>query len=162
MFSDSETILKEKYCFRLFSVRPIFRMARTVHPVDSSESTRGLQENTLPVALLVSGRKDDRITSHATSAEMSTSPRPFLQKLIQTNGADISCSGINRHKQETLTPALHACQYSPDSNRYDLLPFLRPYVFPFFPAPIPLSKVRGIFSQSKILLLFPVSFYSHS
>lgn len=34
--------------------------------------------------------------------------------------------GINRHKQEILTPALHACQYSPDSNRYDLLPFLRP------------------------------------
>ena len=34
--------------------------------------------------------------------------------------------GINRHKQETLTPSLHAETYSPDSNRYDLLPFLRP------------------------------------
>lgn len=34
--------------------------------------------------------------------------------------------GINRHKQEILTPSLHAETYSPDSNRYDLLPFLRP------------------------------------
>ncbi|KAI4238242.1 MAG: hypothetical protein L6R40_005782 [Gallowayella cf. fulva] len=34
--------------------------------------------------------------------------------------------GINRHKQEVLTPSLHAETYSPDSNRYDLLPFLRP------------------------------------
>ena len=34
--------------------------------------------------------------------------------------------GINRHKQEVLTPALHAETYSPDSNRYDLQPFLRP------------------------------------
>lgn len=34
--------------------------------------------------------------------------------------------GVNRHKQETLTPSLHAESYSPDSNRYDLLPFLRP------------------------------------
>ena len=34
--------------------------------------------------------------------------------------------GVNRHKQETLTPSLHAETYSPDSNRYDLLPFLRP------------------------------------
>lgn len=36
------------------------------------------------------------------------------------------CFGINRHKQEVLTPSLHAETYSPDSNRYDLLPFLRP------------------------------------
>ena len=35
--------------------------------------------------------------------------------------------GISRHKQEVLTPALHAETYSPDSNRFDLLPFLRPY-----------------------------------
>ncbi|KAL8716169.1 MAG: hypothetical protein Q9220_000074 [cf. Caloplaca sp. 1 TL-2023] len=34
--------------------------------------------------------------------------------------------GVNRHKQETLTPSLHAESYSPDSNRFDLLPFLRP------------------------------------
>ena len=34
--------------------------------------------------------------------------------------------GINRHKLETITPALHAETYSPDANRYDLLPFLRP------------------------------------
>jgi len=34
--------------------------------------------------------------------------------------------GVNRHKQEVLTPSLHAEMYSPDSNRYDLLPFLRP------------------------------------
>lgn len=34
--------------------------------------------------------------------------------------------GINRHKAEIITPALHAETYSPDSNRYDLLPFLRP------------------------------------
>ena len=34
--------------------------------------------------------------------------------------------GVNRHKQETLTPSLHAESYSPDSNRYDLQPFLRP------------------------------------
>lgn len=34
--------------------------------------------------------------------------------------------GINRHKQEILTPSLHAEVYSPDSNRFDLLPFLRP------------------------------------
>ena len=27
---------------------------------------------------------------------------------------------------QVLTPALHAETYSPDSNRYDLLPFLRP------------------------------------
>ncbi|KAL8946231.1 MAG: hypothetical protein Q9222_007346 [Ikaeria aurantiellina] len=33
---------------------------------------------------------------------------------------------VNRHKQETLTPSLHAESYSPDSNRYDMLPFLRP------------------------------------
>ena len=37
-----------------------------------------------------------------------------------------SCFGQNRHKQEILTPSLHAETYSPDSNRYDLLPFLRP------------------------------------
>ena len=33
---------------------------------------------------------------------------------------------LARHKQEILTPSLHAETYSPDSNRYDLLPFLRP------------------------------------
>lgn len=36
--------------------------------------------------------------------------------------------GINRHKQEILTSSLHAETYSTDSNRYDLLPFLRPHL----------------------------------
>ncbi|KAL8715588.1 MAG: hypothetical protein Q9220_000924 [cf. Caloplaca sp. 1 TL-2023] len=34
--------------------------------------------------------------------------------------------GLSRHKQEIMTPALFAETYSPDSNRFDLLPFLRP------------------------------------
>lgn len=33
---------------------------------------------------------------------------------------------INRHKMTTLTPALHANEYSPDDNRFDLRPFLYP------------------------------------
>ncbi|CAK8690570.1 unnamed protein product [Clavelina lepadiformis] len=32
--------------------------------------------------------------------------------------------GINRHKMTTLTPAMHAENYSPDDNRFDLRPFL--------------------------------------
>eukprot|EP01130_Rhizamoeba_saxonica_P017339 TRINITY_DN8375_c0_g1_i1.p1 TRINITY_DN8375_c0_g1~~TRINITY_DN8375_c0_g1_i1.p1 ORF type:complete len:738 (-),score=143.11 TRINITY_DN8375_c0_g1_i1:13-2226(-) len=31
---------------------------------------------------------------------------------------------INRHKMTTLTPSYHACNYSPDDNRYDLRQFL--------------------------------------
>ncbi|KAK7952915.1 carbon-nitrogen hydrolase [Apiospora saccharicola] len=33
---------------------------------------------------------------------------------------------INRHKMTTLTPSLHANNYSPDDNRFDLRPFLYP------------------------------------
>lgn len=58
--------------------------------------------------------------------------------------ANADSSGINRHKQEILTPALHACQYSPDSNRYDLLPFLRPYVQAFLHVDAP-TWAPGIF-----------------
>ncbi|KAI9808621.1 MAG: glutamine-dependent NAD(+) synthetase [Sarcosagium campestre] len=36
--------------------------------------------------------------------------------------------GINRHKMTTVTPAYHAEQYSPDDNRFDLRPFLYPYL----------------------------------
>ena len=32
--------------------------------------------------------------------------------------------GRNRHKLTTLTPSLHAEDYSPDDNRFDLRPFL--------------------------------------
>ncbi|KAK7906393.1 hypothetical protein PG985_016399 [Apiospora marii] len=33
---------------------------------------------------------------------------------------------INRHKMTTLTPSLHANNYSPDDNRFDMRPFLYP------------------------------------
>lgn len=36
--------------------------------------------------------------------------------------------GLNRHKMTTVTPAYHAEQYSPDDNRFDLRPFLYPYL----------------------------------
>lgn len=101
-------------------------MANTVHEVDSSEPPRGLQENTLPVALLVSTLLvlDEALPHH----EPCYKRRDVRFVVLIRKNADVSNSGINRHKQEILTPALHACQYSPDSNRYDLLPFLRPYV----------------------------------
>ncbi|KAI9677458.1 MAG: glutamine-dependent NAD(+) synthetase [Caeruleum heppii] len=36
--------------------------------------------------------------------------------------------GLNRHKMTTVTPAYHAEQYGPDDNRFDLRPFLYPYL----------------------------------
>lgn len=36
--------------------------------------------------------------------------------------------GINCRKMTTIIPAYHAEQYSPDDNRFDLLPFLYPYL----------------------------------
>ena len=34
----------------------------------------------------------------------------------------------NRHKMTTLTPSYHAESYSPDDNRFDLRPFLYPWL----------------------------------
>ncbi len=48
----------------------------------------------------------------------------ILNDRLRIENADSKIS--QRHKQEVLTPSLHAETYSPDSNRYDLLPFLRP------------------------------------
>ena len=110
-------------------------MANTVHAVDSSEPPGSLQENTLPMALLVSPHlyetfSASRAATDITIAESLDTPPLLVRPTPNKNEADADYSGINRHKQEILTPALHACQYSPDSNRYDLLPFLRPYVQP--------------------------------
>lgn len=38
---------------------------------------------------------------------------------------------INRHKQTTITPALHAEAYSIDDNRFDLRQFLYNFQWPF-------------------------------
>ncbi|QDS67499.1 hypothetical protein FKW77_001435 [Venturia effusa] len=58
--------------------------------------------------------------------EGDDAPRMTPREIAQKTKFFFHYYAINRHKMTTITPSMHANDYSPDDNRFDMRPFLYP------------------------------------